>query len=239
MRWWLASTAGIDEAPGNAKPSASVIAIMVAAVPITMQVPKLREMPPSISAQSFSLMRPARFSSQYFQASEPEPSVSPRQLPRSDRPGRHIDGRQPHADRPHYKPRRGLVAAAHQHGAVDRMAAQQFLGLHGEEVAVEHGGGFYHRLGKRHGGQFDRQPAGLQHAALHVLGACAQMAMAGVDVAPGVDDADDRLAGPVRRVIAELPQPRAMPERAQVVDPEPAMAAQLLGAFAGHGERIP
>jgi len=29
---------------------------MVAAVPITMQVPKLREMPPSISAQSFSVV---------------------------------------------------------------------------------------------------------------------------------------------------------------------------------------
>ena len=42
-----------------------------------------RAMPPSISAQSSSLMRPARFSSQYFQASEPEPSTWPCQLPRS------------------------------------------------------------------------------------------------------------------------------------------------------------
>ncbi len=86
MRVWLESTAGIEEAPGRARPSASVIAIMVAAVPITMQVPNEREMPPSISSQSFSVMLPARFSSQYFQASEPEPSVSPRQLPRSDGP---------------------------------------------------------------------------------------------------------------------------------------------------------
>ena len=86
MRVWLESTAGIEEAPGSARPSASVIAIMVAAVPITMQVPNEREMPPSISSQSFSEMLPARFSSQYFQASEPEPSVSPRQLPRSDGP---------------------------------------------------------------------------------------------------------------------------------------------------------
>ena len=83
MRGWLASTAGIDDAPGSARPSASAIAIMVAAVPITMQVPNEREMPPSISFQSSSVMLPARFSSQYFQASEPEPSVSPRQLPRS------------------------------------------------------------------------------------------------------------------------------------------------------------
>ena len=36
-------------------------------------------MPPSISFHSASPMRPARFSSQYFQASEPEPSGLPRQ----------------------------------------------------------------------------------------------------------------------------------------------------------------
>src|SRR5438552_11026395 len=48
---------------------------MVAAVPITMQVPNEREMPPSISFHSSSPMRPARFSSQYFHASEPEPML--------------------------------------------------------------------------------------------------------------------------------------------------------------------
>ena len=35
MRGWLESTAGIDDEPGSARPSASAIAIMVAAVPIT------------------------------------------------------------------------------------------------------------------------------------------------------------------------------------------------------------
>ncbi len=54
---------------------------MVAAVPITMQVPKERAMPPSRSAQSSLLMRPARFSSQYFQASDPDPNSMPRQCP--------------------------------------------------------------------------------------------------------------------------------------------------------------
>ena len=56
---------------------------MVAAVPITMQVPNERAMPPSISSQSSSVMLPARFSVQYFQTSEPEPRYSPFQLPRS------------------------------------------------------------------------------------------------------------------------------------------------------------
>ncbi len=83
MRGCAASAAGIEDAPGSDRPSASAIAIMVAAVPITMQVPKLRAMPPSISAHCSSLMRPARFSSQYFQASEPEPSTWPCQFPRN------------------------------------------------------------------------------------------------------------------------------------------------------------
>ena len=39
MRIWLASAAGIDEAPGSVMPSVSAIAIMVAAVPMVMQVP--------------------------------------------------------------------------------------------------------------------------------------------------------------------------------------------------------
>ena len=39
MRMWLASAAGIEEAPGSDMPSVSAIAIMVAAVPMVMQVP--------------------------------------------------------------------------------------------------------------------------------------------------------------------------------------------------------
>ena len=67
--------------------------VMVDAVPMVMQVPGEREMPSSIWAQSCSVMLPARSSSQYFQASEPEPSVRPCQLPRSIAPaGTKIDG---------------------------------------------------------------------------------------------------------------------------------------------------
>src|SRR5580658_4193525 len=63
----------------------------------------------------------------------------------------------------------------------------------------------------------------------------AQMAVAGVDVAPRVDDADDRLAAPVGGVVAELAQPRAVAEGAKVVRAEPAMAAQVFRTSAGHG----
>ena len=83
MRMWLASAAGIELAPGKVMPIASAMPIMVAAVPIVMQVPWLRAMPPSISFHASSLRRPARRSSQYLKASDPEPSVWPRQLPRS------------------------------------------------------------------------------------------------------------------------------------------------------------
>ena len=64
-------------------PIASVAEAMLDAVPMVMQVPKLRAMPPSISSQSFSVMLPARFSVQYFHTSVPLPRLLPRQLPRN------------------------------------------------------------------------------------------------------------------------------------------------------------
>ena len=147
------------------------------------------------------------------------------------RAGRHVDRRQAHRDRAHDQAGRGLVAAAHQHRAVDRMAAQQLLAFHREQVAIEHGRRLHERLGKRHRRQLDRKAAGLPDAAFHVLGALAQMAVARIDLAPGVDDADHRLAGPILAVIAELLQARAMAEGAQRFGAEPAVAAELLGGF--------
>jgi hypothetical protein len=93
MRGWLLSGAGIEDAPGRLIPSASMIAVIVLAVPMVMQVPWLRAMPFSTPAQSSSVILPARSSSQYFQESEPEPSTTPFQLPRSIGPaGRKIAG---------------------------------------------------------------------------------------------------------------------------------------------------
>jgi hypothetical protein len=56
--------------------------------------------------------------------------------------------------------------------------------------------------------------ASVQHAAFDVVCPLAQVRMTRVDLAPRVDDADDRFAGPVGRVVAELAQPRAVAERA-------------------------
>ena len=77
MRWWPESGAGIEEAPGSVSPIASTMAVMVEAVPMVMQVPTERAMPPWTPRHSSSVMLPARRSSQHFQASEPEPSTRP------------------------------------------------------------------------------------------------------------------------------------------------------------------
>ena len=94
MRMVVGSGAGIEEAPGSVRPIASAIAVIVLAVPMVMQVPWLRAMPASIAGPLGLGDVPARRSSQNFQASEPEPSTLPFQLPRSIGPaGRKIAGR--------------------------------------------------------------------------------------------------------------------------------------------------
>ena len=91
------SAAGIDAAPGRVTPSASTALVIVDAVPIVMQCPGERAIPFSISCQSCWVITPARRSAQYFQVSEPDPSVLPPQFPRSigpagmNRAGRSID----------------------------------------------------------------------------------------------------------------------------------------------------
>ena len=67
------SAAGIEDAPGSVRPSASTAAAIVDAVPIVMHVPKDRAMPSSISRQLHSSSVPARRSAQYFQTSLPDP----------------------------------------------------------------------------------------------------------------------------------------------------------------------
>src|SRR5262249_6858286 len=103
-----------------------------------------------------------------------------------------------------------------------------------QKIAIEHGRRLYERLRQRHRGQLDWKAAGLQHAALDVLRPRPQVRVTGVDLAPGIDDADDGSAGPVGGVITELAQPRAVPERAQIVDAEPAVAAQIFGTLTVH-----
>src|SRR6202040_666684 len=75
----------------------------------------------------------------------------------------------------------------------------------------------------------DGKAAGLVDAALYVFRSRPQVAVASVDIAPGVDDTDDRVAAPVGAVKTELLQPRTVAERAQIVLAEPAVAAEFFG----------
>jgi hypothetical protein len=52
--------------------------------------------------------------------------------------------------------------------------------VHRQEVAVEHGGGLDQALRQRHRRQLEREAAGLQHAALHVVHALLEVHVAGL-----------------------------------------------------------
>src|SRR5829696_8214242 len=65
------------------------------------------------------------------------------------------------------------------------------------------------------------------------------MGVAGIYVAPGVDDADDRLAPVLFIGVAHLLGPRTVAEGAQVAHPVPAVAAQFFGSPLSIHQRPP
>ena len=101
----------------------------------------------------------------------------------------------------HQRGGRSLVAVGQQHDAIQRVAADHLLSVHGRQVAVEHGGGAEVDLAEGDGGEFQREAAGLQDAAFDRLADLAQVAVAGVELAVCVADADER-AGHIGAVIA-------------------------------------
>ena len=147
------------------------------------------------------------------------------------RPGGEIDRGQIHAGGTQQQRRRGLVAAAHQHHAVDGVAAQQFLGIHRQQVAVEHGGRLQERFRQRQRRQLHREAAGHQDAALDVVDPALEMHVAGLRVRPGIEDRDHRAAFPLLRRITHLHGARAMAEGAEIVGRKPARAAQRFRSF--------
>ena len=233
-RAWRESGAGIEAAPGRVKPSASAALVMVEAVPMVMQWPGERAMPCSISCQSFSRDVAGAQLGPVFPGVRARAQRRAAPVAAQHRARGHEDRRQVHADRAHHQRRRGLVAAAHQHRAVGRIGAQQLLGLHRQEVAVHHGGRLLERLGQRHRRHFHREAARLPYAALHFLDALLEVGVAGIDVAPGVDDGDHRLAGVVAAVVTHLRRARAVAEGAHVLGAVPAVAAQLVRSFLFH-----
>jgi hypothetical protein len=73
--------------------------------------------------------------------------------------------------------------------------------------------------------QLQREAAGLQDAALHILDAVLEVGVARIEVRPGIEDGDHRLADPVLRPIAHLHGAGAVAEAAQIVGRQPAGTA--------------
>ena len=150
------------------------------------------------------------------------------------RTGWHKNAWQVHRQGAHHQGWCGLVAATHQHAAIGGVRAEQFFSLHRQQVAVEHGGGFLKRLRQRHRRHLHREAPCLPHPPLDFLYPLLEVAVAGVDIAPGVDDGNHRLARIVAAVVAHLRGTRAMPKRPQILHPVPPVAAQFLRFFSCH-----
>ena len=190
--------AGMVPLVGRPMPSVSTMQPMVLAVPITMQVPLVgasRSLTVSMSARregAGAMLAP--------QAAAVGAGAQHLALEMADqhRPDRQHDRRTVDARRRHQLGRQGLVAAADQHDRVHRLGADHLLGVHRHQVAQEHAGRMREALVDRHRREDHRQGAGQHDAALHRLDQVGHVAVAGIVVAEGVGDADDR---PVERVV--------------------------------------
>ncbi len=186
-----------------------------------MQCPAERDMQASASMNCSRLMTPALTSSLKRQTSVPEPSSCPQYLPLSIGPPDTTMAGTSQLAAPMTRDGRGLVAAAEQHDAVDGIGADGLFDVHADQVAVEHGRRAHVGLARGHDRELHRQPAGLPHAALHVVRDGPQVRVARRQLRPGIADADDRAA--VEHVGGQplVPHPAAVDEAVLVVLAEP------------------
>nr|GEU28270.1 hypothetical protein [Tanacetum cinerariifolium] len=152
-----------------------------------------------------------------------------------DHDGRNVDRRGAHQQR-----RGGLVAADQQHHAIHRIAADRFLDVHGSEVTGQHGGWAQIGFAVREDGEFDREAARFQDAALDVFGQFAEVGVAGGEFGPGVADADNRFALEFVVRNALIFHPAAVHEAVLVIGAEPFGGAQLnlLVVVLGHANLL-
>ncbi len=143
-------------------------------------------------------------------------------------PGRKVDAGEVHGDGTHEEGRGGFVASAHEDRAVERVAAEDFLDLHGDQIAEHHGSGLHEHLAEGRHGNLEREAAGLPDAAFHFLGPFAEVGVAGGEITPCVEDADDWFSGEVGCAVSHLFGAGAMAERAEVIWTEPAVRAEIV-----------
>ena len=151
------------------RPSASTAEVIVDAVPIVMQCPGEEAIACSTSSQSACVMFPARSSAQYFQTSDPEPKVSPRQCARSIGPqGTKMNGR-PQDNAPMTSAGVVLSHPPSSTAASNGYDRRSSSVSRAEQVPVEHRGGLLERLAQRDRRHLQRKPAGLPDTPLDVL----------------------------------------------------------------------
>ena len=203
---------------------------------MVMQCPGERAMPFSISCQSSWVMLPGPQVRPVLPGVRPRPQRGATPVPAQHRPGRHEQRRQVHRRRAHQQPRGRLVAAAHQHRAVHRVGPQQLLGLHRQQIPVQHRRRLLERLRQRHRRHLHREPTGRPHPALDILHTLLEMRVARIDVTPGIDDRDHRLAPVIRGVETHLRGTRTVPERAHVGGAVPPVTAEIFRHSCGARE---
>ena len=108
------------------------------------------------------------------------------------RPAGQHDGRHVGAGGAHHLRRSGLVAVAEQHDAVEGMRANHLLGVHGHQVAVQHGGRPHEQLAERDRRELQWRTTRLPDTAFDVVRQLAEVVVAVVQVALGLGDADHR-----------------------------------------------
>ena len=145
------------------------------------------------------------------------------------RPRRHEDRRQVRRDGPHQEAGHGLVAPAHQHRAIDGMALQHLLDLERQEVAIEHRRRLHEHFRQGEHRDFHRKSARLPDATFHFLNTLGEVGVALAQIAPRIEDRDDRPALRLFGRVAHLPQAATMAEAPQIVGGEPALRPQFTG----------
>ena len=133
------------------------------------------------------------------------------------------DGRQIGAGGAHELRGGGLIAAAQQHDAVERIGADRLLDVHRHQVAEHHRRRPHERLAERDGGELERESARRPDAALDGLGYLAQVRVAVGQLTPGVTNADDGLV--LKNSVGETLglHPRAVDEAEFVFAAEPVL----------------
>src|SRR5690606_26280559 len=86
----------------------------------------------------------------------------------------------------------GLVAAHQEYDAIDGIAADRLLHIHGGKIAEEHRGGAEVGLTTGEDRELQREAAGLVDAPLDVLRDLAEVVVAGCQFRKGIADADHR-----------------------------------------------